>query len=574
MSIASCDSLPFLGGGGGGEEEATPEASPSPTAETPASPTPTPTPFASPDVPQKAPGAPALIQSSNPDERVSRLEQEVGGRGQTQTSTPPTTPGLPPGSNPFSLDIPIPDPSSEANGENGTAGGDAGPLVVTQLPSQRVPQIPTLPEIVSPPQLDGPQSPSLSNGGGTPREIGQGTPRQIDQGTTRQIGQRTPREIGPPRGGTTGSLIPDLASGQVPELPKLGELSRPPQVGGTRLVGDVPPIRLSPLAESVINEFRTFQQILSENTTYSDYVKDLTIIGEQFEPEEEEATREDRRNSVRRQLLLTNEKLYRRLEKVLQEYVFALRLWNTYYSQSNDPDTVRCSSIPAIERAIKIYQAPTVRRGQLLCASRIALLGSIWQRAENILEAALRDRDFNAPSLADIPSLPDAGEPKTLTQLPVVPPFEAPSQPRSIGLGPGPVEPIPEIPPIAVDPRVLPGLPELPVQDPPPRDPSARQPEPVAGGGEPAPAPPPPPPSTDLAEGVKVTGVVEVGSEKQIIIQAPNEATSRYVKVGQRVAGGKVLVKRVDFENGEAIVILEQNDVEIRKIIGEEPAVE
>ena len=169
-----------------------------------------------------------------------------------------------------------------------------------------------------------------------------------------------------------------------------------------------------------------------------------------------------------------------------------------------------------------------------------------------------------------IPSSLDAGGPRQLGQLPQIPTnLQAPSLARSIGEGPA--ETMPEIPAIAIQPRGVPNLPELPVQEPPPQHPSARPPEPVAGGGEEAP-PPPPPPSTALAEGVKVTGVVEVGNEKKVIIEAPNEATSRYVEVGQRVAGGKVLVKRVDFENGEAIVILEENDVEIRKVVGEEPA--
>ena len=470
--LASCDSLPFLGGGG--EEEATPEASPSPTAEAPASPTPSPTPFASPEVPQKRPGAPALIQSSNPDERVSQLEQQGGGQisatGQVK--------------DPFTGEITIPLPSETGNVENETFSGDAGP-VVTQLPRQ-----------------------------------------------------------------------------QVPELPKLGELSRPPQVGGTTLVGDVPPIRLTSLQEELINGFRTVDALTDDTSKLSEYRSDLfDNIG-----------RSMRLKGIRRELLLSNRALYRRLEKVLAEYELAGRLWNIYGDES-EPDAVRCSSIAPIKQAIDIYQVPTVTRGQLRCAERMDMLEAVWGRGNDILEAAIRDRDFNARSLADIPSLPDVGGPATLAQLPIVPEFESPEQTRSIGLGSGPVEPIPEIPSVATQPRTVPGLPELPVQDPPPRDPSAIPPPTARPQTTPATPPPPPPPSTDLAEGVKVTGIVEVGSEKQIIVEAPNEATSRYVRVGQLIAGGKVLVKRIDFENGEAIVILEENDVEIRKRVGEEPAV-
>ncbi len=408
LSIVGCDSLPFLGGAG--EEEATPESSPSPTAQTPASPSPSPTPepFASPDVPQKPPGAPALIQSSNPEERVSRLEQEVGGQAPSEAGQ---------GRDPFAVDIPVP-PPPEPDDPTGETLTD-GPVVVTQLPRQRVPQLPSLPQISSPPQLGGPQPPTLPNGGGgdrrqpdggTTRQPGPGTTRQPGPGTTRQPGQQTDPKVNRKEG-----QIPELASGQVPQLPQVPELTSPPQLG----VGG----------------------------------------------------------------------------------------------------------------------------------------GNGRQGGRNI------------------PSTPDAGGPRQLGQLPQIPTnLQAPSLARSIGEGPA--EKMPEIPPIAIAPRGVPNLPELPVQTPPPQHPSARPPEPVAGGGEEAPPPPPPPPSTALAEGVIVTGVVEVGNEKQVIIEAPNEATSRYVKVGQRVAGGKVLVKRVNFENGEAIVILEENDVEIRKVVGEEPAVE
>jgi hypothetical protein len=77
-----------------------------------------------------------------------------------------------------------------------------------------------------------------------------------------------------------------------------------------------------------------------------------------------------------------------------------------------------------------------------------------------------------------------------------------------------------------------------------------------------------------LAKAVEVSGVVVVGTEPQAIIKAPNEATSRYVRTGQRLANGQVLVKRIEFNEGsEPIVILEQNGVEVAKIVGERPAV-
>ena len=92
---------------------------------------------------------------------------------------------------------------------------------------------------------------------------------------------------------------------------------------------------------------------------------------------------------------------------------------------------------------------------------------------------------------------------------------------------------------------------------------------PITTPGKPS-IPKPQPPSTALADGVQVLGVVQVGNEILVIVKAPDEATSRYVKVGQRIANAKVLVKRVEFQgSGDAVVILEENGVEVRKAVGE-----
>ncbi|MBV8887281.1 MAG: hypothetical protein JO235_25255 [Chroococcidiopsidaceae cyanobacterium CP_BM_RX_35] len=91
------------------------------------------------------------------------------------------------------------------------------------------------------------------------------------------------------------------------------------------------------------------------------------------------------------------------------------------------------------------------------------------------------------------------------------------------------------------------------------------------------PAPPisalPPAPQADLAKAILVTGVVQVGNEAEAIVKVPNEATSRYVQVGQRLSNGQVLVKRIEMNQGpNPVVILEQYGVEVAKAIGEEPA--
>ncbi len=82
----------------------------------------------------------------------------------------------------------------------------------------------------------------------------------------------------------------------------------------------------------------------------------------------------------------------------------------------------------------------------------------------------------------------------------------------------------------------------------------------------------PTPPSTTLASAVEVTGIVTVNGVTQAIIKAPNEDTSRYVRVGQRLSNGQVLVKRIDsYAGSDPVVILEQNGVEVARVVGDKP---
>lgn len=85
--------------------------------------------------------------------------------------------------------------------------------------------------------------------------------------------------------------------------------------------------------------------------------------------------------------------------------------------------------------------------------------------------------------------------------------------------------------------------------------------------------PPPLPsiPEPELARKVAVSGVVQIGEQLQAIVQVPNEGTSRYVRVGQRLSNGEILVKRIEMSPGiEPVVILEQYGVEVSKAIGEQ----
>lgn len=80
-------------------------------------------------------------------------------------------------------------------------------------------------------------------------------------------------------------------------------------------------------------------------------------------------------------------------------------------------------------------------------------------------------------------------------------------------------------------------------------------------------------PSLDLAKGVAVQGVIETSLGLHAIIQLPNEATSRYVSVGQLLADGQILVKKININSDcDPSVTLEQEGIEVVKAVGEEPA--
>jgi hypothetical protein len=80
----------------------------------------------------------------------------------------------------------------------------------------------------------------------------------------------------------------------------------------------------------------------------------------------------------------------------------------------------------------------------------------------------------------------------------------------------------------------------------------------------------PPPPEPTLAKNVIVSGLFEANGRTRIIVQAPEESSSRYVEQGQYLSNGQVLVKRIDKDSFPSpMVILEQSGVEVAKTIGE-----
>lgn len=79
-------------------------------------------------------------------------------------------------------------------------------------------------------------------------------------------------------------------------------------------------------------------------------------------------------------------------------------------------------------------------------------------------------------------------------------------------------------------------------------------------------------PEPTQARGIEVSGVVEVGNTPVAIVKVPNEP-ARYVREGQRLANGQVLVKRIEMNRGPTpVVILEQYGVEVARGVGEAPA--
>ncbi len=75
-------------------------------------------------------------------------------------------------------------------------------------------------------------------------------------------------------------------------------------------------------------------------------------------------------------------------------------------------------------------------------------------------------------------------------------------------------------------------------------------------------------PSAEMAENVLITGFIELGDRIKLILQAPEEASSRYVEVGQYVSNGKVLVKRIETGFPTPLVVLEESGIEVTKAIG------
>ncbi len=123
-------------------------------------------------------------------------------------------------------------------------------------------------------------------------------------------------------------------------------------------------------------------------------------------------------------------------------------------------------------------------------------------------------------------------------------------------------------------PTSVPALPAFPQPPTLPQPPKISVSQPGGGAGAPSQGlnPLPAIPEPTLAEAVEITGVVMIGATTKAIVKAPNEPTGRHVGVGQRLANGQVLVKRIEANAGsDPIVVLEQNGVEVSRRVGDKP---
>jgi hypothetical protein len=80
-------------------------------------------------------------------------------------------------------------------------------------------------------------------------------------------------------------------------------------------------------------------------------------------------------------------------------------------------------------------------------------------------------------------------------------------------------------------------------------------------------------PQPELARAVGVSGVVQIGGIVYAIVDAPDEPSSRYVQVGQRLSNGEVLVRRINLDGPDSSVILEQAGMQVVRRVGDAPVV-
>jgi hypothetical protein len=198
------------------------------------------------------------------------------------------------------------------------------------------------------------------------------------------------------------------------------------------------------------------------------------------------------------------------------------------------------------------------------------------------------------PASAALPGQVPISRPPALPNPTLIAPVEAAALGNNIGGRPDPFSALPITPTVVVKQNTDPVVPSIapsiislaPQLQPPQTVATAQQPAllptvavpatvpPVAVVAPPAPiaAPIVPPavpvPTIREAQTIAVSGIVQAGSRTSIIVRVPNETSSRYAVVGDYLANGKVLVKRIEMQGTEPLVVLEQDGAEFIKPVG------
>jgi hypothetical protein len=76
-------------------------------------------------------------------------------------------------------------------------------------------------------------------------------------------------------------------------------------------------------------------------------------------------------------------------------------------------------------------------------------------------------------------------------------------------------------------------------------------------------------PDPTEAKSITVTGIMDMAGTSYAIVNVPGEPTSRYIKVGQRLANNQVLVKRIETV-GTPTVVFQQFNVEVPRAVGQQ----
>ncbi|MBW4655744.1 MAG: hypothetical protein KME20_22290 [Kaiparowitsia implicata GSE-PSE-MK54-09C] len=208
---------------------------------------------------------------------------------------------------------------------------------------------------------------------------------------------------------------------------------------------------------------------------------------------------------------------------------------------------------------------PTVPPAPTLEESGASPTGRVPSRAVQPALAALPTADRGGRSRPTPSSLPEqAGrnnpfssvtDAAVLVNVPTM--TEALTQPLMPQVAPT-AQPMPAVSSLAVPPPP-PALTTVPIP--------AQMPAPTVEGSSSSISLPSRPPQL-LANRIQVTGMVQVGDRLAVITETPGDATSRTVSVGDYLGEGQVLVKRIEMDGLEPLIVLEEQGQEIMRTLG------